>query len=337
VAAAIDGRAAGLGLGPGREFDLIREFFRDTPPTPHPSVLVGPGDDCAVVAGPRLALSCDLSVEGVHFRRDWLTDTEIGYRATSAALSDLAAAAAAPIGVMAALALPEGAAGSSRALMAGVTAAAARAGAVVLGGDVSRTEGPMVLDVIVVGSSGEPVVRSGAAPGDELWVTGRLGAAAAAVALLERGERPDAALRERFAAPEPRHREALWLRERGVLRALIDLSDGLAGDAGHLAAASGAAAVIEVGSLPVHPAAARVASSAAEAVRLALAGGEDYELAFAAAPGATEPLVEPFHREFRLELTRVGRFEAGTGVWLEDADGGRSAAGAGFQHFGAPS
>jgi len=323
-----------LGLAPGGEFDLIRSFFPDTASAARADIPVGVGDDCAVVAGAGIAISCDMSVEGVHFRRDWLDDREVGFRAAASALSDLAAVAARPIGLLAALALPEhGAQECARALMRGITEAAATVGAAVLGGDVTRTEGPLVIDITVVGEAGEPVLRSGAAAGDEFWVTGLLGGAAVAVSQLLGEESVDPEARVRFAAPEPRTREAVWLRERGVLRSLVDLSDGLAGDAAHIAAASGVAIVLDADAVPIHPAALR-ATSADHALRLALGGGEDYELCFSAAPGAVAVVAEAFAREFGVPLTRVGRVEAGEGVHLEGRGVARQPlAFGGFQHF----
>ncbi|HEX5724221.1 MAG TPA: thiamine-phosphate kinase [Longimicrobiaceae bacterium] len=326
-------------LGPGAEFDLIRRFL------PHgaaaalpPEVWVGPGDDCAVVSGEGIALSTDLSVEGIHFRRDWLSDREIGFRAAAGALSDLAAVAARPIGVLVSLALPERDAGSAAAhLMEGVRKAAAAVGAVLLGGDVSRSPGSLVVDVVVVGECPSPVLRSGAVVGDEVWVTGELGGSAAAVAALLRGEEPDRAARERFAAPMPRVHEALWLAERGLASAMIDLSDGLAGDAGHLAAASGVAVMLSPEVIPVHRSVRRVAADPAEALRLALGGGEDYELCFTSPLGAMQPHAAEFEAAHGVRLTSVGRIGGGDGVWFVDAEGRRSPPGVhGWRHFEEP-
>src|SRR5688572_18406006 len=225
-----------------------------------------------------------MSVEGIHFRRDWLAPFEIGCRAASAALSDLAAVAARPIGVLVAVALPEADAGDFAVeVMAGVRSAAERAGGVVLGGDLTRSPGPVVVDVTVVGEAREPVLRSGARPGDELWVTGELGGAGVTVARLLREELPDPDALLRFTAPVPRCAEALWLKERGLPTAMLDLSDGLAGDATHLAAASGVSIVFDQDAIPTHPAVVAEASSPADALAYATSGGEDYELCFTAA------------------------------------------------------
>ena len=310
-------------LGPGPEFDLIRGFVPDG--VAGPGVRVGPGDDCAVVEANGVALSTDMSIEGVHFRRDWLSAEQIGWRAAAAALSDLAAMAARPVGVLVSLALPASDAGDfATRLMSGVRAAAGHLGGVILGGDVARTTGPVAVDVVVVGECPHPVLRSGGEPEDSLWVTGELGAPAAAVSAWLRGDTPPAPALDRFARPIPRTREAAWLTERGLPRAMLDLSDGLGGDVAHLAAASGLAAVLELSAVPVHPAAS---------LEEALGGGEDFELCFAARPGSVEPHVAAFEEHFGLRLSRVGRLEPGSGVSAEGPDGNRSAVGGGFQHF----
>lgn len=324
----------GLPLAPGAEFDLIRRFVPRAE-APRSDVRVGVGDDCAVVAGGGIALSSDMSVEGVHFRRDWLSMREIGYRAAAAALSDLAAMAARPIGVLVSLAIPAEDAGDPAVeLMRGVREVTEVLGGTVLGGDVTRTPGPLALDVVVVGEVARPVLRSGALPGDEVWVTGELGAAAATVSCLLRGERPPPAAWERFVRPVPRVREARWLAERGLLHALVDLSDGLAGDAAHLAAASGAAIQLSEVTIPVHPCARQVAADDDGALRLAMAGGEDYELCFTAPLGRVAGHAIDFERETGVRLTCVGRVGGGDGVWWVDAEGHRTPLGMGaFQHF----
>jgi thiamine-monophosphate kinase len=317
-------------LGKGREFDLIRRFM-GAAGTSSPGVLVGPGDDCAIVAGERLALTIDLSVEDIHFRRDWMTPEEIGARAAAAALSDLAAVAAKPIGLLVAIAFPVADARSYAArVIDGVRSVANDQGAMLLGGDVSRSLGSLGLDIAAIGSVEKPALRSGAQPGDSLWVTGRLGGAAAAVAAWLEDREPSAEARAAFVRPVPRWREAGWLAERGALHALIDLSDGLAGDAGHIAAASNVRIVLEASSIPVHDA-ARV-HSPDRPLDLALHGGEDYELLLAAPAGVVERIVAEFERAFDLPLTRVGDVVEGEDVVLRTPDGEQELAG-GFDHF----
>jgi len=304
-------------LGSGPEFDKIRAIWR---------VLgdraAGGGDDCAIVrvGTEQLAISTDLALEGVHFVAEWLEPAEIGWRAAAAALSDLAAVAAEPAGVLVSLGVPaERPDEFVAALMGGVGEVAAWVGAVVWGGDLVRSE-RLVVDVAVVGRVATPVLRAGASAGDRLWVTGRLGAPLAAVSAWRKGGEPAAALRARFARPEPRTREALWLVERGA-KAMIDLSDGLVADAGHLAAASGVRCLIEAGRVPVHP---------GTEADMALVSGEEFELLLAL-PAAAEPGRE-FEQTFDLPLTPIGRAESGAGVslWREGREVDLPV---GFRHF----
>jgi thiamine-monophosphate kinase len=327
-------------LGPGAEFDLIRRFLASAGATAagsgaagsvegRPGVRLGPGDDCAVVDGDGIALTVDMSVEDVHFRRQWLEPAEIGYRAAAAAISDLAAMAARPVGVLASVALgPGDEGGSGPTVMEGVVAAATASGAVLLGGDLTRSPGPLVVDIVAVGEAPQPVLRSGARVGDDVWVTGTLGAAAAAVAAWLDGREPSAAARAAFARPVPRIREALWLGERGLATAMVDLSDGIAGDAGHIAAASGVRLVIRGGALPVAPAAA----ATPDPLRLAAAGGEDYELCFTAPPGTVALVAAEFERHFGVRLARVGHVEEGSDAVVLDRNG-RALELEGFQHW----
>jgi thiamine-monophosphate kinase len=166
----------------------------------------GIGDDCAVLPeGPgRLVVSTDLSVEGVHFKTEWLTLEEIGWRAAAGALSDLAAMGAETVGLLASVATPPGASPDAVIqVMAGVGMAVQAAGGVVLGGDLSRAP-QWLVDVTVIGRAARPVLRSGAQPGDSVWVTGALGGARAALQAWQRGQEPPAAARVAFAHPLPR-------------------------------------------------------------------------------------------------------------------------------------
>jgi thiamine-monophosphate kinase len=328
-------------LGPGAEFDLIRRFYpvdssAGAGVRPSDAVRVGAGDDCAVVRGEGIALSMDISVEGVHFQREWLQPEEIGYSAAAAALSDLAAVAATPIGVLAALAVDGSETDLAPRIMDGVRAAAAGARAVLLGGDMSRTPGPIVVDVVVVGNALHPVLRKGARAGDSLWVTGELGAAAAAVRAWKSGGTPEAAARLAFALPTPRIAEAIWLVTRGAVDAMIDVSDGLAGDVEHLAAASGVRIIVDAASVPIHPAVHAHTVDQEQALRMALSGGEDYELCFAAPPGAVERLAAEFADTFDLPLTCVGTIHSGSGVMLRSNGSVDAMPFSGHNHFPSP-
>jgi thiamine-monophosphate kinase len=340
--------AGGTPLGPGAEFDRIRGFLQGLPVPA--GVRVGPGDDAAVLADGTV-LSTDLSVEGIHFRLDWISPEEAGWRATAAALSDLAAMAAAPVGILVSVAVPRPG-DLADALMAGVRAAAEAARAPLLGGDLTRSPGPALVDVVAVGRTDAPLLRSGARPGDELWVTGRLGAAAAAVEAWVRGAAPHSEAREAFARPRPRIDEARWLAGALGATAGIDLSDGLAGDAGHLAAASGVGVELDAAGLGAvawtggggepalsrepagtHPSSPSPALS--PALRRALHGGEDYELLVALPPGVGARGVEEFRQRFDLVLSPVGCVVPGSGVHLRPEGGGAPVplARGGWDHF----
>ena len=323
-------------LGPGGEFDLIRSFLAAGPP-PGAEVLVGSGDDCAVLES-GWVVSTDAFIEDVHFRRGWISFDEAGYRAVTAALSDVAAMAARPVGVLVALALPDVEAPQvAQGFPAGIRRACERAGCALIGGDLTRSPGPVVVNVVALGRADRPILRSGARAGDEVWVTGVLGASAAAVLSWRRGLEPDSSSRRAFAAPVARLGEARWVAERIRMTALIDLSDGLVGDMGHIAAASGVAIVLDPALVPVAPSAASAAGSRRRALPLALAGGEDYELAFTARPGSADSVAIDFHRRFDLSLTRVGIVAEGAGVRLEGDGADRFDPGsAGFDHFRAP-
>lgn len=303
-------------LGRGGEFDLIRRFVANDEALPD-EVRVGPGDDAAVLDDGWI-VTTDLSIEDVHFRREWITDEEIGYRAGAVALSDLAAMAAVPVAVLVSLAASREGGADLEAVSRGLHRAARSVGAAVVGGDLSRSPGPLVVDVVALGRTDWPVLRDGAEAGDDVWVTGALGASSAAVTLWEAGREPPEALRSAFAAPRPRIEAASCLVEHEVVDALIDLSDGLAGDAGHLAAAAGVRIVLEEERIPVAPAAVE-ALGLGPARELALHGGEDYELCFVTDPGVVDAAY--FERRYGLVLTRVGSVVEGSGVWLRSATG----------------
>lgn len=292
-------------LGSGVEFDIIRGIWQRLG-----NRGANLGDDCAIVEmdGSRLAVSVDLSVEGTHFRRGWFAPDDLGWRATMAALSDLAAVAASPRGVLVSLGLSAELPGAwASDLMDGVADAAAAVGAAVWGGDVVRSD-QLIVDVVVLGSlTGDPVRRSGAAAGDVLAVTGRLGAVHAAISALTEGRTPDDAAWERLVRPHARIEPAQWLRDRGA-RAMIDLSDGLTADAEHLAAASGLRVTIDRDRIPLHPTALDAGAAAAS--------GEEYELLVALPADVASTLTEQFAAVFDLPLTTIGVFEAGTGVTL---------------------
>ena len=290
------------------------------------AVLLGPGDDAAVLRG-GLVVSTDLMVEGVHFDFDWVTPTEAGFRAGAAALSDMAAMGAAPQALLVSMALPAGDPALAEALQRGVRGAGDRVGAPIVGGDVSRAAAAVVLDVVAVGRAHEGAVRrDGARPGDDLWVSGVLGGAAAAVAAWSRGGVPTDAARARFTAPPDRTRLGRALAGRRLAASMIDVSDGLVLDARRLAAASRVEVRIRRDRVPVD-------ADAGGDLNQALEGGEDYELMFTAhSSGRTR--IQAMGRELSVQLTRIGAVAEGEGVVLEDRDGRRERPGrGGHDHF----
>ncbi|HKP30919.1 MAG TPA: thiamine-phosphate kinase, partial [Gemmatimonadales bacterium] len=244
------------------------------------------------------------SAEGVHFRLDWISLEEAGYRSTASALSDLAAAGASVTGILAAVTAPRAATKEDLArFMSGVGGAGAQVGGLVLGGDLTAAD-LWSATITVLGRAARPLRRRGARAGDGLWVTGLLGGARAAVQSWLAGGEPRREARAAFAHPSPRIAAGTWLADAGAT-AMMDLSDGLAGDAGHLAAASGVALEIELARLPVHP-----SVPGPDRALFAAAGGEDYEL-LVTMPGAFSA-----DTASGVPLTRIGTVKAGEGIRL---------------------
>lgn len=319
------------------EFQRIRSLVDGVAAPRVTEVELGPGDDAAVLrldGRESLVISADLSVEDVHFRREWLTWESIGFRAVAAALSDLAAMGARPIGVLVSLAVPpELDARTLDEMARGIGSCLRDQGATLLGGDISGSPGPVMIDVSVVGAAEYPVERAGAQPGDEIWVTGRLGGAAAAAAAWAGGLEPLPSARRAFERPSPRASESRALCETADVHAMIDLSDGLASDAAQMAAASGVRLVLEADLVPMHSALENWADSEV-ALSIAAGGGEDYELLAAIAPGTAPPAVRRLAGEFDLDLTRVGYVTEGSGVsWIDGAGEALDPPASGFDHF----
>jgi thiamine-monophosphate kinase len=287
--------APNTALGPGPEFDTIRSLVDRLG-----SRATGIGDDAAILRVPRgdvLVASVDALIERRHFERAWIEPREIGFRATSAAMSDLAAMGAWPLGTLVALGIPESWRGVLGEITDGIAEALVAADSFALGGNMSAAS-ELSITTTVLGHTFRPMQRSGASAGDSLYVTGVLGGPTRAIAAWKRGEVPEQWHRERFARPCPRLAEARWLAAHGATSA-IDISDGLVADLGHLAAANGLVAEIELDRVPVIDGA-----TPADAVQ----GGEEYELIIA---GPRELSVGEFESTFGLRLTRIGDLRAG--------------------------
>ena len=308
------------------EFDLIDRFFK----RPARRAALGVGDDCALLnptPGMQLAISTDLLLEGRHFLST-VDPVRLGHKALAVNLSDLAACGARPLAFTLALALPEAIDAWLEGFSRGLFALADAHDCELIGGDTTR--GPLAICITVFGEvpPGQALLRSGARPGDDLYVSGTLGDARLALEVF-RGTRsvPQAAFdaaRERMEQPTPR--VALGLALRGVATAAADISDGLVGDLGHILKASGAGAWIDT-SIAINLIAARGyltleggQSDAEFALECVLAGGDDYELVFTAPPEARNR-VKAAAVQTQTPVTRIGRIEAEPGLRLVDGSG----------------
>lgn len=315
------------------EFELIRHYFAAAPcAQAGDGVALGIGDDCALLAlpaGEQLAVSTDTLVAGVHFPAvcDPLL---LGQRSLAVAASDLAAMGATPIAFTLALTLPEVRADWLQAYAQGLSRMALHCGLSLVGGDTTR--GPLSLTMTVFGRvpAGQALTRSGAQPGDLLCVGGELGNAAGALALVLGERHAEPALAEPLLAHywSPSPQLALGQALRGKASAALDISDGLLADCGHIATASGVALAVELERLPLS-AALQGLLGLDGARQAALAGGDDYVIAFTLPPAYLADLQAagwPVHV--------VGRAEAGSGVSLHDRTGAHiTPISRGYQHF----
>lgn len=315
------------------EFGLIERVRRWLGPG---SVPLGIGDDAAVLdvgGGVSLAACVDTLVEGDHFRLDWSSPSDVGFKAVAVNVSDLAATGSEPRWLLVSLGTPPSIEEDAlRGLYGGLAEGCGAFGAELVGGDTVRSS-ELVVTVCALGSlDGAPLTRSGARPGDVLAVTGPLGRAAAGVNLLlsqnPRGLDPDAALAcmDAHRRPRPRLREGLALRRAGA-RACIDLSDGLLSDVERLCEASGVGVELDADRIPIADEVRSVASSRGwDAERIALAGGEDFELLVVVPEGFEAPGVE---------LMPVGRV-VDEGRWMLRAGTREPVPEGGWDHFGPP-
>jgi thiamine-monophosphate kinase len=336
----------------GGEFDFIervrrRESARITDEkhssliTHHSSLVKGIGDDAAVLrprAGFDLVLTADLLIEGVDFRleKGWTTPRDLGYKALAVSLSDAAAMGARPRFCMLSVGVPRPRwrARFLEELYEGVRELADAHGVRIIGGDTSRTPDGVVIDSFVIGEvrRGRALTRGGARPGDQIFVTGSLGGAAAGLKMLESGRaRTSRGLLARQRRPGPRVEWGALLSEKGLATALIDLSDGLSSDLAHVCRESGVGARLEAASLPLDPLLTRTGVDKEEALKLALDGGEDFELLFTASPRQAARLPREVGG---VPSTRVGEVTAERGK-IRLVRAGRTALlkPGGFEHF----
>ncbi len=326
------------------EFALLARLQRRLKQADAPPVVRGIGDDCAVLRpadGHDLLVTTDTQEEGVHFRRDWSTPEDIGWRCLAVNVSDIAAMGGVPLGAVVALSLPETlAVAFAEAMYDGLSALAVACDCPVVGGNLSKSAERLSVTITVLGSTPRDgaAYRASARGGDGIWVTGDLGAAKAGLEALIHPQAvaglPTDAVLSRYRRPRPRLREALFLRRHGA-RSLIDLSDGLSSDLAHVCAASGVGARLHAERIPISDETRRVADALGlDALAVALHGGEDFELCLTAPPGAAASLEQGLRDRFDCPLTRIGTIQASAGVTLHYPDGSAEAlAAGGHDHF----
>jgi thiamine-monophosphate kinase len=322
------------------ELALIRLLRQRAPRVPGGQVRLGIGDDCALIRprpGEEFAVTTDLSIAGRHF---WLAThppESIGHRAIARGLSDLAAMGARPVAAFVSLAIPRELTGRwTRRFYDGLLALAKEHKATLAGGDLSESPIPLA-DIVLVGAvpAGKALLRSGARPGEVLYVTGTLGGSAAGLAqLAETAEPPEQSGKRRprnsaeaalalHLYPQPRVAQGLWLQKKGVATSAIDLSDGLSTDLAHLCEESRVTAEIDAALLPIHRGAT---------LEQALSGGEDYELLFTAPESARVPesiAGVPVRQIGRILKRSRGR----AAITLKTAEGSKPIESSGWQHF----
>ena len=315
------------------EFGFIDRLARIIPTSP--TVVEGIGDDCAVLrAGERLLLvSTDMFIEDIHFRREGVSPRDIGWKAASACLSDIAAMGGAPMYCLTSLACTGDETGAFlEEVYRGMLSAMSRFGTVIVGGDTTRSPGKLIIDVVAVGEAvgGRFLRRRGAKVGDVLGVTGSLGCSAAGLHALTHGIACDE-LVQTHMYPSPRILEGQWLCARDTVHAMIDVSDGLCQDSGHLAKAVRLGVDLHPDRLPVTPALAKYCSEhELDPVELILTGGEDYELLFATDAKTVDKTMEAFHHEFRVPTTVIGTV---TDDWTGIRVNGVTPEFEGYDHF----
>jgi thiamine-monophosphate kinase len=326
------------------EFALLARLQQRLKQANTPPVVRGIGDDCAVLRpadGHDLLVTTDTQEEGVHFRRDWSTPQDIGWRCLAVNVSDIAAMGGVPLGAVVALSLPETlAVAFVEAMYDGMSAMAEACDCPIIGGNISKSAERLSVTITVLGSTpqGTAAYRASARAGDAIWVTGDLGGAKAGLEALIHPQAvtglPTDAVLARYRRPRPRLREALFLSQHGA-RGLIDLSDGLSSDLAHICEASGVGAQLHAEHIPISDETRRVAGALGlDALTMALHGGEDFELCLTAPPGAAAPLEQGFRDQFDCLLTHIGTIQAGAGVTLRHPDGSEeSLAAGGYDHF----
>lgn len=332
-------------VGDLREHALLARILSRLPRSA-PDVLVGPGDDAAVleqVRNERLVVTTDSVVEGVHFSRSFSSPADIGHRALAVNLSDLAAMGATPRWATLSLMLPAATLLTDvEALVDGVTALAVRHNVTVIGGNITRTDGALVVDVTAGGGVAPRkwMTRSGARAGHELWLSGAIGGAAAGLEMLMAGHQANgpsddhAAAVQRHRRPTPRVRLGVAMARARVARAAMDLSDGLADALRQVATASGVGVRIDASALPIDPGAGEWwTARGADPIVAAVRGGDDYELLFAVPARSGRALRAVARQVADPPLTKIGVFTKDPDERVIVRGESEQALPEGFEHF----
>lgn len=306
---------------------LIIERIRQAASRGTRGLATGIGDDCAVLRLPRgheALVTTDFSLEDVHFRKTWHPAESVGHRCLARGLSDIAAMGGTPRAAFLSLAVPavllqEWIDGFVR----GLLRLAGRNDVLLAGGDTAQSPGGILADIVVLGSvpAGKAILRSGAKPGDLLYVTGTLGSSVAALNALRKGKKLRPTSHRKHFYPEPRIAVGQYLREKKLASAMIDISDGLSTDLGHICNESRTGAVVYAGSLP--------AAGGVAGLAVALHGGEEYELLFTAPPNRHVP-----KQIEGVPVTLIGEIVRGKQMKLAKSDGKTEILKpGGWQHF----
>jgi thiamine-monophosphate kinase len=315
------------------EFGLIRRIQQQAGSAEH--LVKGIGDDCAIQrqdSGWELLTSTDLLIEGVHFNRQWIGMEDLGHKAAAVNISDIAAMGGQPKSLFLGVAAPiEVSVAELEQFTRGFLAEVKEHGAVLAGGDTSRSPGPLMISVTVQGEveTGQAICRDGAGVGDAIYVSGTLGDSALALAGLQQNRQPGEFLLSRHNTPSARVDLGRQLAQQQLASAMLDVSDGLLADLGHILDASGLGADLEMASLPLSEPFRSALEKDPALIDLALAGGEDYELLFCSPRQTLEQFAE-----LHPAVTRIGQISSTEGIRIRRSDNSLyQCSHGGFDHF----